>query len=260
LSIFVKILLDMAKFGKWIGGGLGWALGGPIGALLGYSVGAFFDRSTVDVDVNGNSASAAGGKFRHNTESGDFGMSLLILSAAVMKADGKVMKSELEYVHKFFLRQFGEDKTVEFMRVFKDLVKKEVPLKSVCEQIRFNMQHPLRLQMLHYLFGISQADGHVHTKEVEVIASIASYMGISVKDFESIKAMFVKNAESPYKILEIDKNATDSEVKKAYRKMALKYHPDKVSQLGDDVKMSAKEKFQKVQDAYETIKKEKEIV
>lgn len=244
----------MAKFGKWIGGGLGWALGGPIGAIIGMSIGAFIDKAQVefDTDYKGDNSSR-----RYHTGSGDFGMSLLILSAGVMKADGKVMKSELDYVKEFFQRQFGQQKTNEFMRVFKDILQKDVPIREVCEQIRYNMKHPLRLQLIHYLFGISQADGHIHSREIEVIASIAAYMGISDKDFESIKAMFVKTSESPYKILEIDKDTPDAEVKKAYRKMAQKYHPDKVSQLGEDVQNSAKEKFQKVQEAYEYIKKER---
>lgn len=253
VRLLIKIQF-MAKFGKWIGGGLGWALGGPIGAILGYTVGAYIDGAQDEFDVEHGRYESP---HRYHTNSGDFGMSLLILSAAVMKADGKVMKSELDYVKQFFTHQFGSSKTNEFLRVLKDLLDKDFPLREVCEQIRHNMRHPLRLQLLHYLFGISKADGHVHTNEIEMIARIATYLGISVKDFESIKAMFVQTTESPFKILEVDTNATNDEIKKAYRKMAVKYHPDKVSQLGEDVQQSAKDKFQKVQQAYETIKKER---
>lgn len=245
----------MAKFGKWIGGGLGWALGGPIGALLGYALGSVVDRARVDID----DSTGAGRQARYTTSSGDFGMSLLILSAAVMKADGKVMKSELNYVKTFLNKQFGPGKTAEFMRVLQELLKKDISTRNVCMQIRYNMQHPLRLQLLHFLFGIAKADGYVDKKEVDTIHSISSYMGISAKDFESIKAMFWKDTDSAFKILEIDKSASDSEVKKAYRKMAIKYHPDKVSQLGEDVQKAAKEKFQSVQEAYEQIKKERGI-
>jgi DnaJ like chaperone protein len=67
--------------------------------------------------------------------------------------------------------------------------------------------------------------------------------------------MFVRETGGDYKILEVTPDASDSEVKKAYRKMAMKYHPDKVSHLGQDVKKQAEEKFRKVQEAYENIKK-----
>jgi DnaJ like chaperone protein len=84
-------------------------------------------------------------------------------------------------------------------------------------------------------------------------------MGIGTSDFESIQAMFVPNTDSDYKILEIERTATNDEVKKAYRRMAMKYHPDKVSALGEEVENAAKEKFQKVNQAYENIKKERKI-
>jgi DnaJ like chaperone protein len=107
------------------------------------------------------------------------------------------------------------------------------------------------------LFGVAQADGKVDISELNAIASISRYMGVSAKDFESIKSMFVAAVDSSYKILEIEKTATDDEVKKAYRKMAVKFHPDKVSHLGEDFQKKAKEKFQKVNEAYEQIKKER---
>ena len=69
--------------------------------------------------------------------------------------------------------------------------------------------------------------------------------------------MFIKDSQSDYKILEIGPNATDSEVKKAYRKMATKYHPDKVNHLGIDIQKLAEEKFKSVSDAYQTIKKQR---
>jgi DnaJ like chaperone protein len=249
----------MAKFGKWVVGGLGWALLGPIGGIVGFALGSFLDNQQEDFDEKNTSNETTRTRtYKRTTHTGDFGMSLLVLSAAVMKADGKVMKSELNYVKSFFVKQFGEEKTIELMQVLKELLDKHIPLRQVCEQIRFNMPHPMRLQLLHYLFGISQADGIVDEYEVEMIGKISDYMAINRKDFESIKAMFYGgNQESSYKILEIDKGATDSEIKKAYRKMAIKYHPDKVAQLGEEVQKAANEKFQQVQMAYEKIKKER---
>ena len=121
------------------------------------------------------------------------------------------------------------------------------------------MDHPSRLQMIHILFGLSQADGHIHPLEVKVIQTISGYLGISIKDFESIQAMFYKDTGASYKILEIDAAATDTEVKKAYRKMAAKFHPDKVHHLGEEFQKMAEEKFKTLNDAYIQIKKERGI-
>lgn len=241
----------MAKFGKWIGGGLGWAVGGPIGALLGVFVGTLFDQSS-DVKVTNQK-----GRRVYQSTPNDFGASLLVLVAAVMKADGKVLKSELDYVKRFFYKQFGTERTNQHLLVLRELLKKDIPIQEVCLQIKTFTRYPARLQLMHLLFGVAAVDGHVHSLELNVIQQIAANLGIKQADFNSIKAMFFKEVDGDYKILEIDVTVTDIELKKAYRRMAVKYHPDKVAHLGEQYKDSAKEKFQKVQEAYENIKKER---
>ncbi len=243
----------MAKFGKWIGGGLGWAFGGPIGALIGFTVGSMFDGSKRQVD--GGEVTGFSGR----TTTGGYVMSLLVLVAAVMKADGKVLKSELDYVKKFLVHNFGEPSAVEAIKLLKNLLQKTIPVDEVSQQIRQNMNYSARLQLVHFMFGIAQADGVVDKTEKNMIAHICQQMGISNSDFDSIQAMFVKDTESDFKILEIERTATDIELKKAYRRMAMKYHPDKVSHLGEDFQNAAKEKFQKVNQAYENIKKERNV-
>jgi DnaJ like chaperone protein len=246
----------MTKYGKWLGGTLGWAFGGPVGALLGFAIGAVIDTAEFQVQTTGG----PGPQLRRPAStSGDFSVSLLVLSAAVMKADGRPMKSELEYIRNFFVAQFGETKAAQDMLVLKELLQKEIPLLQVCGQIKQFMPLPQRLQLMHYLFGIAKADGSVDKSEVDVIRDIASYMGISEPDFNSLKAMYFRDVNSDYKILESEPSVTDEELKKAYRRMALKYHPDKVSQLGEEVQRAAKEKFQHVQQAYENIRKQRGI-
>lgn len=245
----------MAKFGKWIGGGLGWAVGGPIGAIFGFIIGSIVDGSSTELQTGTGRATGYSGR----TTTGGYVMSLLVLTAAVMKADGKVLKSELDYVKKFMVQNFGTASAQEGVKMLRDILNQSIPVNEVCRQIQMNMNYSARLQLLHFLFGVALADGHVDETERKVIERISMEMGIGNSDFESIQAMFVRNIDADYKILEIDPNASNDELKKAYRRMAMKYHPDKVSHLGNDFQKAAKDKFQKVSQAYENIKKERKI-
>ena len=243
----------MAKFAKWLGGGLGFVMGGPIGGLMGFLVGSFLDEARGETYTSVTSGSRA-------TTPGAFGVSLLVLIAAVMKVDGKVVKSELDYVKQFFSRQFGSESAKEALIMLRDLLKQDIPLHDVCTQISRNMDYASRLQLLHLLFGVAGADEKFHPSEITLIEKISGYLGISSGDFLSIRNMFIPETNSAYKILEIEPTATNEELKKAYRKMAIKYHPDKVSHLGEDFRKTADEKFKKVNEAYEKIKKERNIV
>jgi len=239
-------------FSKWIGATIGWSFGGPIGAIIGMAVGSMLDASSKEGSVRSQNKSA--------TRSGDFEVSLLILASIVIKADGKQDQRELDFVRAQFVRMYGKARANKAFNLFREISKQaNISTRQVCLQIRQMMDHASRLQLVHFLFGIAKSDHHVADSEVEVIALIASYLGINPKDFESIKAMFYNTPDSAYKILELDPNATRSEIKKAYRKMAKKYHPDKVSHLGKEHQKGAEEKFRKVQEAYEQLQKEKRI-
>ena len=239
----------MGKFGKWIGAGLGWTFGGPLGAIIGFALGSFVDSADVQTI-----------KGERKTTTGDFIASLLVLVASIMKADGKVLRSELDYVKKYFIQAFGNESALEAMQMLKDILKQNIPVRDISVQIKQRMDYSSRLQLLHFLYGIANADGHIDSSEIQLIEQIAYYLGISSADSDSIKNMFVKSTDSAYIILGVDRNVTNEEVKKAYRKLAVKYHPDKVGYLGDDIKKKAKEKFQQINEAYETIKKERGMV
>ena len=202
------------KYGKWIGGGLGWAFGGPIGAILGFAMGSMFDGVNIHKTVY------------QGTARGDFAMSLLVLSAAVMKADGKVVRAELDFVKNFFINQFGLAEAEKLIPLLKEILKQEINIQDVSIQIGQYMDYSSRLQLIHYLFGIASADGQYHPSEVEVIETISGLMGIHASEFASLKAMFVKDINSAYNILEVTPSATDEEIKKAYRRLAIQYHPD----------------------------------
>lgn len=243
----------MAGFGKWIGGGLGWVLGGgPIGALIGFALGSMFDGSS-----NNTSRTS---QTRRTTEA-DFKMSLLVMIACIMKADGKVHKTELTVVKKFLVANFGEEGALEALQILKKLLEQPINETEVGMQINQHMNYSAKLQLVHLLFDIAFADGEVHPLELNMIQRISSIFRISSADFESLKAPYNKQSDPSwaYKTLEIEPTATDEEIKKAYRRMAMKYHPDKVNNLGDDMKKSATDKFRTINDAYESLKKARGI-
>lgn len=235
----------MAKWNKWIAGALGWAMGGPIGGILGFALGAISDEAT-ETYKQGTAALP-----------NDFSAALLVLCAAVMKADNRLMKTELAYVRKFFTQQFGEEHTKQRMLLLREILKQEIRLYEVCSQIRTHVDSSSKLQLLHLLFGVAAADGHVNKDEQNILQMIAAQIGVNERDYVSLMSMFVKHGDSAYKILEIEKSVTDDEVKKAYRRMAMKYHPDKVHHLGAEFQKDAQEKFKKINEAYEEIKKER---
>lgn len=235
------------------------------GGVIGFAIGAFIDKYRT-IAKNGSAQSSHSGGYQsaddifsfyqQRSSSYDFPTMLIALSAAIMKADGKVLRAELDYVKSFFAQQFGPNFSAQHLQTLKQFLDSgNIPIDRICQDIRMRTQEEVRLQLLHYLFGISKADGDVSDSELKELYRIASMMGISNQDFETIKNMFYRDVNSDYKVLGIESSATDEEVKKAYRQMAIKYHPDKVAQLGDEYQVGAKEKFQKIQEAYENIKK-----
>ena len=235
----------MAGWSKWLWGGLGWAVGGPIGGIIGFALGAVtqgLDDENMPVKANA---------------AGDFGASLLVLCAVIMKADNRLLKSELDFIRQFFNKQFGETYTQQRMLLLREILKQDIDHKQVCLQIKGHLNYASRLELMHLLFGVAAADNHLDKTELDTLSQLAYELGIKQPDFISLQAMFVVDKTAAYKILEIDETATDDEVKKAYRKMAVKYHPDKVHHLGPDFQKDANIKFQKITEAYESIKKQR---
>ena len=238
--------------GKWIAGVLGWAMFGPIGGILGYFITSRLEKlateAAYDEEANWNQG-----------QRNSFLMSLIVLSAEVIKADGKTTEKELATLRAFFAQSFGASAGDEAVEIVKEVVKKDFNLYDVCVQIRSCMDYSQRLQLFHYLVSLGVCDGLVQ-REVDVLEVIAHYIGLSKADVDSIFAIYrptPESNESNYRILGIEPTATNDEVKKAYRKMAVKYHPDKVATLGPDVQKAAEEKFKAISQAYEAICKER---
>ena len=250
---------------KFIGAAIGFFFLGKnfFGAFIGFLIGSLIDNyANISGQIKAKGGSAedvfAYYKQRASTGNSDFATMLIALSAAVMRADGKVIKAELDYVKSFFSQQFGPQFSVAHLQTLKHFVNGgEIPLEQICSDIKLRTQVEVRIQLMHYLFGIAKADGHVADVELQILRRIANLMDVPQADFESVKNMFYRDVNSDYTVLGIESNATEEEIKKAYRQMAIRYHPDKVAAMGDEYQKGAQEKFQKIQEAYENIKKQR---
>jgi len=250
---------------KFVGALAGYFLFGQnfFAAFLGFIIGSVIDNFVVVSVKKGNGSSDDIFEYYRShtgTSRGDFATMLMALSAAVMRADGKVLKTELDFIKNFFSQQFGPHFTTEHLQVLKHFLEGgEIPLQQICGDIKARTQLEVRIQLIHYLFGLAKADGHVHDSEIKIIKNISTLLDIPLADFESVKNMFYRDVNSDYHVLGIEPDATEEQIKKAYRQMAIRYHPDKVIHMGEEYQKGAKEKFQKVQEAYENIKKQRGI-
>lgn len=238
---------------KWFAALMGYYLMRFPGAILGFFIGSFIDQWN-----KGGTFNASLG--RNSLKPEIFELNLLALAATVIKADGTIKTQELQFVRNFFITNYGTQKAQAIFRIFNEQIKKETQnIAQLTRVILERTRYETRLQVLHFLFGVANADGSISSKELEKINQIAQALGIRFSDIESIKAMFVKSADNAYKILEITSEATDEEVKKAYRAMAKKFHPDKLQTKDPALIKGAQEKFQEVQKAYETIRKARQM-
>jgi DnaJ like chaperone protein len=248
---------------RWIGAIAGYFFFKLPGAVLGFLVGLVWDtlnKSKVTYEYNTTRTSRTSRPTQQDVSPADFELNLLSLSAIVMKADGSASREEMQYVQQYFVQSYGKERANNIFRKFNEIVKqREVSSQKICQYLRMRTRYETRLQILHFLFNIAQADGNVSEAELRVLSEISGYLAINFRDFESIKAMFFKNPDSAYKILEIDRNATVEEIKSAYREMAKKYHPDKLQHMDEAYRKGAEEKFRKVQEAYEQIRKERQF-
>lgn len=282
--------------GKWILTGLGWAVGGPIGAIIGYFIGYSISSSfKSDEDAPRiDEPPRRRGPYHNTGSASDIHAALLVLIAAVMKADGQVKRSELDYVKQFLSKNYDEMEARDMLIMLRDIVKRNIPVHDVCQQIKVNTDYTTRYHMVDFLCGLAEVDGDFDMKEHNVIRTIVVGLGINAADFASIYARHATshysradysssnsgsyssgsrysgnrnsgshssnqafnqsdNKKDPYKILGIDSTATDQEVKKAYRRLAMKYHPDRVETMGEEIKRNAEQQFKIINEAYETI-------
>jgi len=243
--------------GTIIGGGIGWALFGPLGALIGAYIGNVVTNESGVQKKRGKAEPGATFASYGDTRAGDFAVAMLALFAYVSKSDHNLKSSEIQYVKKFLVDKFGTQNGQDLLYLYREILGKDYNIYDIAHQIRDNMDYYSRMELLHVLFGIAAVDGDLHTAELQVIREIADALGISARDYETIRAIFGGGTNRFYEILGIKPNDDVEIIKKAYRDLAVKYHPDKVANLGPEFQKLAEEKFKSINDAYQTIRKER---
>lgn len=283
---------------KWIGGILGFiATGGSaLGTFVGIALGHLFDKAEASCnegDDNAFSGQSSSHDYAHGTgtdsqsshfssqqayteqqryegQRNSFMFSLLVLSAYIIRSDGKVMHSEMEFVRSFLRQNFGTAAAQQGNDILLKLFEHqkqvgETQFRSMiydsCRQISANMSHEQRLQLLNYLCLIAKADNVVSPEEVTALKEVAHHMELSDRYVESMLHLqeATTNLDAAYKVLGVDKGASDAELKKAYRRLALENHPDRVATLGEDVRKAAEKKFQEINAAKDLIWKARGI-
>lgn len=283
---------------KWIGGFLGWMVGGPLGLLAGLFIGSMFDSDDSTASIGGGGYTGSRGYTgsgytpgRGGYDAGQrnsFLFSMMVLTSYIIKADGKVMHSEMEYVRQFLRQNFGGDAETQGNQILKRLFEEQDRMaakdpnafhkiiQDSCRQMARNMDEGMLQQLLYFLVLVAKADGKVPDAELRALYEVAQYLGLSASDVDSMLHMSggytgsgsrsgnsgsnnsgparnEMSLDDAYKILGVSPSASDDEVKAAYRKMALKHHPDRVATLGDDVRKAAEQKFKEIGQAKDKV-------
>jgi DnaJ like chaperone protein len=246
--------------GKWTGtiisGGIGWALLGPLGAIVGAYIGSMWSANQSRPPIAGSNVLNDNSPYG-DTRAGDFAVAMLALFAYVSKSDNTVRSSEVQYVRKYLTEKFGARNAQDLLYLYKEILKKDFNIRDLSRQIGQHMDYYSRLELVHVLFGIAGADNFYQQNELTAIKEISVGLGISVKDFESVQSIFIPGDNQAYAVLNVHPDDDPEKIKSAYREMAVKYHPDKVASLGPEIQKLAEEKFKAINNAYQTICKER---
>lgn len=245
---------------------MGFMTMGPLGALAGFAIGSLLDGENILFGNTYEKGQAEAGR-RDEGQRNSFLFSMLVMASYIIRADGRIMHSEMEYVRRFLRTNFGEGAVAQGEQILLNLFEQRKQMdrqnpmafrNTIHEcgaQIAANLSYGQRLQLLDFLVNIAKSDGNVCPEEIAALKEVAQSMGLSAQEVESMLNLSGDSLEEAYKVLEINPSATNEEVRAAFRRLALKHHPDRVATLGEDVKKAAEEKFQQINNAKERIYK-----
>ncbi len=259
----------MSWWGKIIGGTVGFMMGGPLGAALGAALGHNIDKGS---EFIGGTTRSNGSRERIQTA---FYTATFSVMGHVSKADGRVSEDEIALAKQIMDQMdLNQEQRKTAMALFNQGKNKDFPLEDVLLQFNheLGLQMNLRRMFMEIEIMAAYADGVMHPKEKELLLKVSSLIGFSRAQYNQLESMiqarFNAGGISPqagptvkdaYSILNVDKNSTDAEVKKAYRRLMSQHHPDKLVAKGlpEEMMKMAAQRTHEIKQAYETIKEQR---
>ena len=214
----------MSIWGRLLGGAAGFALGGPIGAILGVMAGSAFDKK--------KKRSFNFSQISQDQKQQIFTLSFIILSAKLAKSDGHVTNDEIQA----FKEKFNVPKSElnKVGKIFNEAKKDVYGYKQIADQVGhlFNDNKVLLEEMLNNLFYIAASDGQISINEVELLRSISQSFSFDEKTFQRIFQMNLNNSSDPFKILGVNRDETNQEIRKKWIELNKEHHPDNLIAKG----------------------------
>ena len=260
------------KFLGIVGAIVGTIMGGGfLGAIAGYVFGAAIQTAFSDESDSSNQSYTGydqqDSSYTSSTNYAQqnrarFIFSIMVLSSHIIKADGKIMHSEMEYVRRFLENNFstmekdeGEAILLRLFEYRKQQGEHEWcrQLEGVCSEINSMFNADIRSQLMAYLCDIIKADGKIDRTEVVAAKDIAHLLLLDSSIVDSLLSLGGTEVDEAYKVLGVSPDCSDEELRKAYRNLVKKYHPDRVESMGNDVKETAKRRLQEINNAKEII-------
>ncbi|MDF1563025.1 MAG: TerB family tellurite resistance protein [Deltaproteobacteria bacterium] len=255
--------------GKVTGAAVGMAVGGPVGALVGLAVGHALDHFTKPEDVDellrqerqerqqraplpaGESASDREARLQFTTH-------LVALFAAVAQADGNVRREEVRTIRSFFSdRLHISGKDLEFVRLLlKKALRDPVDVEAAARTYKAASTGADRMLFVQALYEMVCDRGEPNPAQQKMINQIVVALDLSEADHHTIRSIYfsVPGLDEDYALLGLPEGCGDDDLKRAFRTLAAKHHPDKVTHLGTDAVAMAGKRFAEIKGAYDRIR------
>ena len=255
----------MSWFGKIIGGTLGYAIGGPLGALVGIALGHHLGRQATanrgpDLDS------------QERTQISFFTATFSVMGA-VAKADGQVTRDEIRFADRVMDEmELTGDRRKLAVQFFNEGKKADFPLDEILAQLRSECRYSTHLitMFIEILMHAAFADGELHPRERTLLEHICVRLRLPVDELTRLEAMMraqghmrgspgpdALSTDDAYAILGVEETCPDADLKRAYRRMMSRHHPDKLVAKGlpEEMMRVATEKTREIKAAYDHLKR-----